>query len=1626
MKKRIISIILTLCMVLSFVPTTVFAAEGITPTTPQKDTGGVYQIGTEAELYGFAQLVNGGNTSASAVLTADIVVNTGVLKADGSLADDTSGFTSWTPIGNGSKRYTGKFDGQNHTISGLYFNDTNTERVGLFGYLSHGEIKNVGVIDSYFNGGSYVGGVCGENYGGTITGCYNTGTVSGTGNYVGGVCGRNEGTITVCYNTGTVSGQIRVGGVSGYNSSAAIIIGCYNTGTVSGTGSNSKYVGGVCGWNWGAITGCYNTGEVSGGDMSLNIGGVCGGNNYGTITGCYNTGTVSGESCVGGVCGYNNDFGTITGCYTNNKGICGENNNGTVTDCDVKTDAEFANGTVCKLLNAALKNENSDVRFYQGANYPKLCFIPALVDGVYQIGTAAELYGFAELVNNGNTDKNTKAVLTADIVVNKDVLKADGNLVDDTSGFTSWTPIGNFDNRYTGKFDGQRHTISGLYFNDENTMYVGLFGFLGSRGEIKNVGVVDSYFFGDEYVGGVCAVNKDGKITGCYNTGKVSGSGNSVGGVCGKNDNGTITGCYNIGKVSGTGNNVGGVSGNNNEGGTITGCYNTGTVSGTGSSGQYIGGVCGYNFYGKITGCYTNNKGICGINTGTISSDCAEYIETESENKFKDGTVCKLLNTALKNYSSDVRFYQGVKSPEFIHAPQLVDDVYQIGTAAELYGFAQLVNNGNTSASAVLTADITVNKSLLSSLEFDDNENVTNGNNFTDWTPIRNRSNKYTGKFDGQGHTISGLYFNDANTDFVGLFGYLGSRGEIKNVGVVDSYFVGWWHVGGVCGDNENGTITGCYNTGTVSGTSNVGGVCGANNGTITGSYNTGTVSGKNDVGGVCGENWNIITGCYTNNGGVYGENNSTVTDCDVKTDAEFANGTVCGLLNVALKNANSDVRFCQRIGTDASPLLTYQFESIDEHTYEVYTVDNNTFKATCLCGKKSKTMELTLTTEKTVVANGGENTLTAELSNLENEVVTYKWYQNDALIENATSNTYKMPTGLPLGTYTYKVDVSMENVGTITKSVGVFVDNDPPTGEISVGTKSWTESPDNITFDLFFKDTQTVTITASDNSGKPVTIEYLVSHKELTAEELANATFTAYSDTFSINPDNEYVIYAKLTDESDNVRYLSSNGIVLDSVVPVIYGIENGKIYCEEQTFTVTEKYLESVTVNGTEVTLDENNQFTLNPFVGTQEIVVTDKAGNVSAEMIVTVNNGHTDENPKDHNCDICGENVGVHEDINKDHKCDYGCNEPIGEHKDEDSDHKCDYGCNEPIGEHKDEDSDHKCDYGCAEAIGEHKDEDSDHKCDYGCDEPIGEHKVADGKHTCDYCGKKMTTCKDENPIDHKCDICGETLSQHSGGTATCTNKAICDICDEPYGELDSTNHNLENIPPKKATVTEEGNIEHWHCIDCGKYFSDKDGKNSIELKDTVIAKLPAEDEQSCFAPLMLKVENTKNKTVKLTWTKLKDAKGYTVYGVKCGNDLKKIKTVKGNSYTIKNLKKGIYYKYMVVAYKTVNGKQVTISNSKIAHVAVKGGKFGNATKITVNKIKPIKQGEKLTLKVTVKTDKKVKNHVPIRYESSNTKIAKVNSKGVITAKSKGECNIYVYAQNGVYKKVKVTVK
>ena len=294
--------------------------------------------------------------------------------------------------------------------------------------------------------------------------------------------------------------------------------------------------------------------------------------------------------------------------------------------------------------------------------------------------------------------------------------------------------------------------------------------------------------------------------------------------------------------------------------------------------------------------------------------------------------------------------------------------------------------------------------------------------------------------------------------------------------------------------------------------------------------------------------------------------------------------------------------------------------------------------------------------------------------------------------------------------------------------------DTEKPTGEIIIGTNKWQGFLNELTFGLFFKDTQTVTINAADNSGT-VFVSYLVTDRDLSEAELGSLVYRAYDEPFLIEPNGEYIVYAMLVDESLNITYLRSDRITLDNVPPVISGIEDGKTYCEAQTVTVDEKYIDTVTVNGTAVTLDENGSFVLSPSDGEQKIIVTDKAGN-TAEMTVTVNNGHT-----------CGEWVSN-----------------------------------------------------------------------------------GDGTHS-----RQCTV-----------DGCGKTETENcTGGTATCTEKAVCEVCGEAYGEPDANNHtDLKHFPAKAATEAAEGNIEYWHCEGCGRYYADADATGEISRESTVTEKLPGD--------------------------------------------------------------------------------------------------------------------------------------------------------------------------------------
>ena len=381
------------------------------------------------------------------------------------------------------------------------------------------------------------------------------------------------------------------------------------------------------------------------------------------------------------------------------------------------------------------------------------------------------------------------------------------------------------------------------------------------------------------------------------------------------------------------------------------------------------------------------------------------------------------------------------------------------------------------------------------------------------------------------------------------------------------------------------------------------------------------------------------------------------------------------------------------------------------------------------------------------------------------------------------------------------------------------------PTGEIKIAENGWKSFLNTITFRLFFKDTQTVTVTAADNSGKAVKIEYLLSDKALTESELAGMTFTAYSAPFSINPDNEYVIYAKLTDTSGNFAYINTNGIVLDATVPVISGIEAGKTYCAAQTITVDEKYIGTVKVNGTEVSLDENGQFALSPASGEQTIVVTDKAGN-GTRVTVTVNNGHTYEWQSENGqywqkCKFCN-----HETAKKD----------IPTINISGADKVC-------------RTQDYKFSFTLPEGA-------TDAACGYefiglggGPLTPTVENGLYSGiLKASTYPAKEnsfklIVSAKTADGFAFSAEKKVTIQNEHTGGTATCKDKAICEVCGESYGKLDPNNHaNLKHIDAKAATKTSEGNIEYWYCDGCNKYYKDAKATQEITKAQTVTAKLP----------------------------------------------------------------------------------------------------------------------------------------------------------------------------------------
>lgn len=611
-----------------------------------------YRIESNGDLSQLANYVNSG-TSYSGIyikLVYDLDLST--------VCGPTIG--SWTPIGSSNAPFEGVFDGDGHTISGLYVNN-NSDYQGLFGYVTaEATITNITLISPNVTGGNYVGGICGS---GQASYCAVAGGSVRGSSVVGGLVGFSEGSVNHCFNMAKVtatgssttlgySGAF-VGGLVGFmhdEDSDAELTYCYNVGLVEATAYSANYVGGLVGFWMGTnnafLSESYNAGQViSTSDIYVDpILGGCSGEIYPENC-CFDK-----QMCT---CTFNEDYAfPILTIELVADMFFGDDENWVLEENLYPRLVGFEDSDAAKVSAAPLflYYDENDWEIFEDAshvstnfafstengiswtsNHPNIVSIgnddnailhsdgsvdltasfnginkvvPIIVERPsFQISSASDLWQFSQSVQNGNTYAGQTIELTADISL---------------LGY-NWVPIGTRDHPFSGDFNGNGHVINDLYINntDPNVWYQGLFGYarnadihdLTLRGEVTSAGLWTAAF---------CAyaisddTEADHAIYNCINYVNVNGY-IDTGGICGNFQTSTakhfdIYGCLNYGNITATSERSGGIVGscdygnlyNETAGINLTRCANFGYLNGRSG----IGGICGY-FY-----CDNENAGI--------------------------------------------------------------------------------------------------------------------------------------------------------------------------------------------------------------------------------------------------------------------------------------------------------------------------------------------------------------------------------------------------------------------------------------------------------------------------------------------------------------------------------------------------------------------------------------------------------------------------------------------------------------------------------------------------------------------------------------------------------------------------------------------------------------------------------------------------------------------------------------------------------------------------------------------------------------------------------------------------------------------------------------------------------
>ena len=842
----------------------------------EPNANGIYEIGSAQDLVDFAALVNGGQKSANAVLTADI---------------DMSSVSNFDPIGNAEGMpYTGIFDGQGHKISHLMV-ETNSY-AGVFGYVSGGATMKNLVLDATCEisatSGGYAGIIGGSTGGGTITMSHlgNEGTVTAKGPNAGGIIGVNMDSsatfiIENCYATGAITGANESGAISGWTGGAqSTVRNCWSTATVTGHDEGLPFFRPA-----GTATNCYNlTGEqakkmtmeqLASGEICYLLNGgeaenaawyqKIGEDQYPVLDDTH------GKVYWGGDINCDGKIIPSSGSYTN-----------TVTT-HVIPPHEFVDG-VCK--NCGISDPNAEP-------------LQPNADGVYEIGTAGNLVAFSKLVNDGNYKIN--AVLTADI---------------DMSSVANFIPIGlSSENAtaYVGTFDGQFHTISNLtiHRDADNTSFVGLFGHVYKGGVVKNL-----------YL-------KTVNITTDSETPIATGA------VMGRNGAATM---INVAAVDVTLNLAAEDSGAKTGHGGLTGALASSTSTRMENcftnypSFGYVGGkaILINSFAGEDvermgpTGelCHTLNGDQSAIVWyQTLGEDPYPVFDSTHKVVYALGRM-KCDGTPLVGeltYSNDPG---GIEIPphEYDHGfcvncgfftpdyKQPVDGFYELDDGMDVYWFSHLVNTGMLEVNARLTDDVD-----MSSIE--------------NFPSIGNKKYQYKGTFDGQHHTVSNLYM-EYELDYTGFLGAVAGGAALKNITFDSSCtIIGKNYTGAVGGfyDGMSGdiTISNVGFEGEVAGTkNNAAGIIGSNKGAdatfyITNCYSTGTISGASNNAAIVawtGDNRGTLANCWSSANVINAEDDahylyrgainserlfcSKGTQGTIVTDAQIKNGELAYMLN--------------------------------------------------------------------------------------------------------------------------------------------------------------------------------------------------------------------------------------------------------------------------------------------------------------------------------------------------------------------------------------------------------------------------------------------------------------------------------------------------------------------------------------------------------------------------------------------------------------------------------------------------------------------------------------------------------------------------------------------------------